>query len=625
MYKILDSLILPLKSCQILDQNNSDLGAIDCAACQCTHTRAAEAVFPFAVSYSFNPSRESLTSTLLLGDWLIKHQQSDGSWKETPQEWNGTTVFQLMSMAAAQQVIRAAGQQTGYHWDIAIKKAAEWIVEHMSDRKTNINYSASGAAALALTTFCLSDKRLEEVSDFLAQIVLSYINNDNLLVGEGPYLKGFGRIGIDPGYNVEMSYGALALYAKLRKRFDILERLVEIVKTNLWFIFPDGSLDGSWGSRGYKWTGYGSKTAHGAILTLGLLAEYDPVFKAYFTRVLMCNKESILDNGMFGYGPHHRFFNHIKACNYPTFNRANALAFAIQFGNLPDSVPKPDLNLPLPENEDKIFPSINIIELRKKTSAISLSALTPLPIQSSIIMKTYDFFKNHRLPVPGFLKSKITDNFEKLWNKLDFHRPSGGALTYWWHEAIGAVQLANSTKYIPIEKMHMPAVGDQGCITPRLEYSNGFGIYSNLYEIDASYTIKEDSNQVITEFSGHLRKDTFARSGISYILRYCFENDCITKTWRIHGPATVENITIYEPIVFHPMAAFEKSENHVAIFTSKGTIELKLEQPNLSLRIMQPVLSLFPFYRVLPIILSPKNNPDNKTTVQTYSYRLIIN
>jgi hypothetical protein len=83
---------------QIQDAADPDFGAIDCPFCKVRHTRAAEAVYPMAVAYKHTRNENYLHSAIQLGNWLVKQQFADGSWKETPEEWTGTTTDQLLMM-----------------------------------------------------------------------------------------------------------------------------------------------------------------------------------------------------------------------------------------------------------------------------------------------------------------------------------------------------------------------------------------------------------------------------------------------------------------------------------------------------------------------------------------------
>ncbi|MFT4156285.1 hypothetical protein [Parafilimonas sp.] len=81
---------------QMKDSFNQNFGGIWCEHCHAWHTRAAEAVFPFTVMYLITNEKKYLAAAKNDVSWLIRQQQSNGSWKETPEEWTGTTTDQLL-------------------------------------------------------------------------------------------------------------------------------------------------------------------------------------------------------------------------------------------------------------------------------------------------------------------------------------------------------------------------------------------------------------------------------------------------------------------------------------------------------------------------------------------------
>ena len=87
---LLDSALLTL---QVTDQGDPDFGALWCPLCNLFHTRAAEAVYPFAFQYSLAGDTTFRDAAIALGNWLIRQQERDGSWKETPEEWTSPTIW----------------------------------------------------------------------------------------------------------------------------------------------------------------------------------------------------------------------------------------------------------------------------------------------------------------------------------------------------------------------------------------------------------------------------------------------------------------------------------------------------------------------------------------------------
>jgi len=42
-----------------------------------------------------------LEAAIRTGNWLIQQQEQNGSWKETPEEWTGTTTDQVLMLMLA--------------------------------------------------------------------------------------------------------------------------------------------------------------------------------------------------------------------------------------------------------------------------------------------------------------------------------------------------------------------------------------------------------------------------------------------------------------------------------------------------------------------------------------------
>ncbi len=89
---------------QIQDRADAHCGAIACRSCNVWHTRAAEAVYPFSVAYKITGEDRYLQAAKNAGAWLIRQQETNGSWKETPEEWTGTTTDQLLMMMLAYEL-----------------------------------------------------------------------------------------------------------------------------------------------------------------------------------------------------------------------------------------------------------------------------------------------------------------------------------------------------------------------------------------------------------------------------------------------------------------------------------------------------------------------------------------
>jgi len=95
MLKLLETLLLGLD--RYIDiESDINKGALFCCYHKDHHIRCGEAAFPFIFFGKTLRNDNLIDKGLKLADWLVKRQNNDGSWFETPGRWVGTTVFQLM-------------------------------------------------------------------------------------------------------------------------------------------------------------------------------------------------------------------------------------------------------------------------------------------------------------------------------------------------------------------------------------------------------------------------------------------------------------------------------------------------------------------------------------------------
>ncbi len=82
--KALIPLVDQLLSTQITDPIDPDYGALVSPSTNPQpnprHSRAAEAVYPLAVTYKHTKDTKHMTAAILLGNWLVSIQQDDGTW-----------------------------------------------------------------------------------------------------------------------------------------------------------------------------------------------------------------------------------------------------------------------------------------------------------------------------------------------------------------------------------------------------------------------------------------------------------------------------------------------------------------------------------------------------------------
>ncbi len=288
-YKItLLSLCDALLTTQINEPADPNFGAFICPSSNPEnhpiHSRAAEAMYPFAVAYKLTGNVQYREAAIRAGNWLIKIQETSGkyaggwseSWPDPEQKgWYGTTTDQLISMAGAYSILKPYLNAIEIEkWNRAMSNAADYIVT--SFPIGNINYNPTGAATLLFTYKIANNHKqswLVKADSLMNTSTLNNITAENFLTGEGN--------GIDEGYNIAQSIGYIALYAILKNDLRIKQIAANLLKVHELFVYPNGSIDNSWGTRSFKWNyESGTKTAPGVYFSFALLADMDPQFQA---------------------------------------------------------------------------------------------------------------------------------------------------------------------------------------------------------------------------------------------------------------------------------------------------------------------------------------------------------
>jgi hypothetical protein len=500
---------------QNTDSGNPDFGALYCKACSVYHTRASESVLPFAVAYRESGNKKYLRASILTESWLIKQQQTDGSWFETPSDWQGTTADQLLSLSAAFPVIKnELTKEQSQNWKFSIKKAADWIVKKMSPEYASINYCATSSASLMLAFQVIQDSSYVKKAKQLAMQVIPKFDEDYFLEGEGNRIRGT-KYGVDLGYSMDMSLWGLGLYAKLSGDNLVNNYVKKSLKRYVYFIYPNGSTDGSWGVRASKWTTYGSFTADGCQILFGLYSKDNPVYR----EAALLNMKyfmTMVKNGLLTYGPdYYQMFNN-PPCIYPTFCRAKNLALTILYGDqtkgYPAKIPTQKIGWM------KYFPTLDVTLVRTK---------------------------NFMVTVTGY-------RYKDIRRGADFkymYRPSGGSITNLWVKNYGYIQASSETKYFKWE-MNFPSIKDSAItVTPRIEFKDSTGYYTNLYEFDSHMETSESNGVYSVKSFGELKDKNRWEGGVAYVLTNKIADSYVEKNIKLRFNGRRPEVSIVEPFI----------------------------------------------------------------------------
>lgn len=579
---------------QVKDKANPDFGAIACPETGIFHTRAAEAVYPFAVAYKHTGEQRYLQAAIRVINWLIQQQEPGGEWQETPWTWTGTTTDQLLMMACAFTILEDHLTDTEREtWKQSMKRAGDFLVEKMSPDFASINYCPTTAATLMMTNRILPDERYSKKAKELAHQVLAKMDEDGFITGEAARALGV-KYGVDLGYQIDMSLWGLALYARFNNDTLVAHYVRKSLKNVLNFVYPDGIIDGSWGARCYKWTTYGSKTADGCQILFSLYAPEDARYRTAAIRNLRYLRKMIKD-GLIGYGPRFWDLPLGAPCIYPTFVRAKNLALAVEFGEQGNGATPS-----LPNDEPglvSVFPTVDVAVARSKNFLTTISAYR---------------YKD----ALNWGNGKYT------------HRPSGGSMCNLWVEGHGLLQTSSQTRYIRGEEMHMPALEDSIiCLTPRIEFRNADGYFTNLYECEGRLSAASDgAATAVVSTTGELSNERYLPGGVAYILSHAVHNDFVEKSVRLRYHDRRPEIRIVEPIVQQPGMRFEQIDScTVAIRGGKREFRFELTSGNAEIELGENEAHYwypFPSVKCYPVVL--KVLPPEQFFLQDLTYRISV-
>jgi len=521
---VLRQLCDTLVAAQVTDPRSPDYGALVCPSrnpqAHPLHSRAAEAAYPLALAYRETGDTRYRDAALRLAAWLFPKQQPSGAWGEDwPRHdgWTGTTYDQLISLAGAYPLLAPhLDARARARWLQAIRAAAAFTAANPPI--ANINYHPTGAVALELASRVIADPppRWRARAGELIDLTLAAENPDHLLVGEGQ--------GVDLGYNLAQSIGYLALYGLLTHDDALRHRAAGLLRAHAAFVYPNGSVDNSWGTRSFKWTyESGTKTAPGVYFTFALLADLEARAGELGARCLDYLVRENLAAGLVTYGPHAaRHASTSPPCLYSTFTRAQSLALALEFA---PAVAPVDLVAPATLGPSvRFFPTVNVAVVRTARLMATVSAYGAIARYGRELVSR------------------------------------GGSLTNLWIDGFGRrgfAQTSSVTRYQRPEPAHMPIEGDLLALTPRIECVIDGVTYTNLFEADGTMSVRREGDAVAVSVTGRLR-DAAGRPGdvdVAFTLTHRFFADRLVKRFELRA-ATDCAIRLVEPFVDEPGTAF---------------------------------------------------------------------
>jgi len=531
----------------ILDPQDPWYGGVRCNLDLMIETRGAEACYAMAYLYDQTGDERYRNCAKAMAEFLLKRQSPNGWWiNEGGSIWRGTTVFMALALAEAYPFFKVSEPELGNRIQGAIEKAANYLIKAFRASGENINYRLTLAPVLWIASDILNIDSFKEQARNFGELIFSHINKDGLLFGEGYGHRGsLPPNSVDVGYSLGMSLGAVAIYALQAHHEEVLNAVLESAKAHLAFLYPDGSLDNSWGSRCYKWTLLSSKTVHGLPMLLLPLAHLDSVFLTAFQR--HCDyMETLIQKEQLETGPHfHKNFDYPHSCIHMTFSHACGLASGLIHQHLSSNAELEPALLPCDSVPwAKSYSTVNVIIHRTKSLMCTLAG------------------------------SGHSASEEKLFPTI----PSGGCVSYLWGKGYGPIQVGSQFNYQRIEPGNMPESFDRpGNLTPRVEYLSSKGkVFSSVFERETAMTLLSDA---VSKCRGQLKNLEGVACGVEYEITYEFRDTAIRKIYHIsESPKGL--IFIREPIVFDPdLCTFERSKRSIRILRPQGGIQVTSLRP----------------------------------------------
>ena len=387
-------------------------GALLCPACGVIHGRCHEAAYPLLCLARTTGKEKYLDAAKRLFAWGGNMVCEDGSVLNDGQsEWRGITVFSAVSMLHAlthHGPLLSPSEKA--QWEERLSKQLTWIKNSIDPdiRPFNINYICSGAAALALGAAHFGSPEMKSAAYRLSRYALARMDADGLIYGEGTpndLVTPGGARPVDMGYLAEESLPSLYEYAVAAKDEEALRVAKRCARAVLAFMLPDGAWDNSFGTRNFKWTYWGSRTADGCQALFNALGKADPVFSEAALRNLALYERCLDKYGLLAGGPDYAARGE-RACIHHSFCRMKVLAQVLDEG-------------------------------------VCEAPGAALPSEEATGPKRYASLGMRRLSAPGWLADITDGDFEYMKGG----HASGGALTLLFNRLWGPAVAAANTVY----------------------------------------------------------------------------------------------------------------------------------------------------------------------------------
>jgi hypothetical protein len=307
-------------------------------------------------------------------------------------------------------------------------------------------------------------------------------------------------------------------------------------------MLPDGAWDNSWGNRMYKWSYWGSRTCDGSQPAFGMMANINPAFGTAAVKNTELLQRCTADGLIHG-GP--GFIEAgIPPCVHHTFTHAKPLAALLDHW---DHLPEINSNANLP-----------------RTNADGVKHFKDLDV--------YLFAR-------GDWRGTVSAYDAEYHYKYDFRQASGGALGVLYHNKVGLLCAASMAEYALVEKNNQQAQpGKDICLTPRIEVFKDDVWYTNLYDLPATVTSKDENGTIEliadTKLKNVNREEVTGTASVFDIAYKCSADKTEIKVY------TKQEITAQTAFVLPIVSPSNEvvtnvSKNEITIQKPKGLVTIK--------------------------------------------------
>ena len=535
--------------------NLEEHGALGCPSCSHIHGRCMDAVYPFLYMADVTGDKKYTEAAKLVMTWAENNvSQENGAWTviRNPKSWKGITVFGAIALAEALHYHgHVLDEETHTAWTKRLAKAGQYIYDTFTISFTNINYGATAIYGLNLIGDVLKNESFNAKSKELAKGVKEYFTeSEGFLFGEckksSKKISKKGLHGVDLGYNVEESLNSIVMYSLKENDEDLLQLVTKSLNSHLEFMLPDGAWDNSWGNRMYKWSYWGSRTCDGSQPAFGMMAHINPAFGTAAVKNTELLKHCTADGLIHG-GPHFVSAG-IPPCVHHTFTHAKPLAAMLDHWE----------HLP---------------EIDKKT------ALPRVTADGVKHFKDLDV----TLFARGDWRGTVSAYDAEYHYEYDFRQATGGALGVLYHNKVGLLCAASMAEYHMVEKNNQQEQPNKDiALTPRIEAFKNDKWFTNLYDLPATVTSKDENGTIellanvkLKDFDRKLIEKTASDFKITYQTSVDGMEIRVKTNQDILAP-TAFVLPIISP---NKEAVTNVSETEITIQKPEGLVTLKANLP----------------------------------------------